>query len=121
MPTNGSAVFLSACDGDLELAWQKCKLRVQRAPLTQNFCIGPRVDHFINGYARQFIGGDVANAIATGLNAVHVHGGQEVHHIGRLIQWNPVELNVLTGGEVTVAFNKAGRFAWQQVLLGLGF
>ena len=52
VPTNGSAVFVRACDGDLELAWQKCKLRVQRAPLSQNFCIGPRVDHFINGYAR---------------------------------------------------------------------
>ena len=52
VPTNGSAVFVSACDSDFELARQKCKLRVQRAPLPQNFCIGPRVDHFIDGYAR---------------------------------------------------------------------
>ena len=52
---------------------------------------------------------------------MHVHGGQEVHHIGRLIQWNPVELHVLTGGEVTVAFDEARGFSGQQVLLGLGF
>ena len=108
MPAYCGAVFCGASDGNLEFAWQKCKLWMQGTPLPQNFCIGPWVDHFIDGHASQFVGGDVANAIAAGLNAMHVHGGQKVHHIGRLVQGNPVELNILPGGEVTVTFDEAG-------------
>ena len=108
VPTNGGAVFFGACDGNFEFAGQECKLRVQGAPLAQYFCVGPRVDHLVYGHTRQFVGGDVANAVAAGLNAVHVDGGQQVHHVGRLAQWNPVELNVLPGCEVAVAFDQLG-------------
>jgi len=78
----GRTVLDGASDGDLEFAGQKCELRVQGAPLTQNFCIRTRVYHFVDGHTCQLIGGDVADAIAAGLNAVHVDGGQQVHHIG---------------------------------------
>ena len=85
VPTNGGSVFFGACDGNFELARQECELGVQGAPLTQNFSVGPGVDHLIYGHTRQFVSGDVANAIAAGLNAVHVHCGQKVHDVGRLV------------------------------------
>ena len=105
VPANGRSIFCATGDGDLELARQKCKLRMQGAPLAQNFCIGTRIDRFINGHTCQLVGRDVANAIATGLNAVHVDSGQKVHHVSRFVQRNPVELNVLACREMSVAFD----------------
>jgi hypothetical protein len=83
VPAGGGAVFLGAVDGDLELARQEGELGVQRAPLAQDFGKGagrrsrPR-------QCRPGVAGDVADAVAAGLDAVHVHAGQQVHHVGRL-------------------------------------
>ena len=52
---------------------------------------------------------------------MHVDSGQEVHHIGRLVQRNPVELDVLTGCEMAIALNQARGLAGQHILLGLRF
>ena len=121
MPANGRAVFGCASDGNLEFAGQERKLGMQSAPLAQYFCKGAWIYHFVNGHTSQFIGGDVANAIATGLNAVHVDGGQEVHYIGRSVQRNPVELDVLSSCEMAIALHKARGLARQHILLGLRF
>ena len=107
VPANGSAVFACPGDGNFEFAGQECELGMQGAPLTQDLRVGSRVDHFVHGHAGQLIGGDVANAVAAGLNAMHVHSGQKVHHVGRFVQGNPVELNVLTRGEVAITFEEA--------------
>ena len=103
VPSRGSAVFLCAADGDFEFAGQKSELGMQGAPLPQDFSKGAGVHDFIHRHTRAFVGGDVANAVATGLNAVHVHGGQEVHHVSAFLQRNPVVLQVLSGGEVGIA------------------
>ena len=93
---------------------------MQGAPLTQDFSKGTRIDNFIHRHTRAFIGGDVADAIATGLNAVHVHRGQQVHHIRAFLQRDPVVLQVLPRGEVGIAIaqRRCGN-ATNRVLLGL--
>jgi hypothetical protein len=49
------------------------------------------------------IGGDVADAVAGGLDGVHLHVRQLVEDIGDVGEPGPVELQVLAGGEVTGA------------------
>ena len=116
MPGNGGAVFSGTVDGDLEFARQEGKFRVQRAPLAHDFGIGPGVDDLVGGDAGQRVAGDVADAIAAGLDAVHVDRGQQVHDIGALVERNPVELHVLTGGEVAITHRQVRRAQF-----GLGF
>ena len=121
VPCGGGAVFQSAADGDFEFARQKCKFRVQRAPLAQNFCKRARVHNFIYRHTGAFVAGDIAYAVTAGLNTVHVHACQQVHHIGAFVQRNPVVLQVLTGGEMGVVFrqSRCGNAA-DGVLRGLG-
>jgi hypothetical protein len=88
--------------GDLELARQKRELGVQRAPLAQQLAVGAGVDIFVGGHAGQAVAGDVADAVATGLDAVHVHGRQVVHHVGAALERYPVELAVLARREVCI-------------------
>ena len=122
VPSGGSAVFGGASDGDFEFARQKRELRVQGAPLAHDFCIGAGVDDFIYRHTGAFIRGDVADAVAAGLNAVHVHAGQEVHHVRAFLQRDPVVLQVLAGGEVGIAVTQRRSCnATDGVLLGLGF
>ncbi len=45
----------------------------------------------------------IADAIAAGLNGVHFHAGQIGQDIRGILQFRPIELNVLAGGEVTIA------------------
>ena len=82
MPCNGSAVFHRASHSDFEFAWQVRELRVQSAPLAQYFGVRAGVDRFVYRNASALVGGDVANAVAAGLNAVQIGSGQQVHHIG---------------------------------------
>ena len=109
VPAGRGAVFRGAGDGDLELARQEGELGVQRAPLAQDFAEGARVGDLVDGDAGALVAGDVADAVAAGLDAVHVDAGQQVHHVGALDQRNPVELHVLARREVAVA-----DFRWER-------
>jgi NTE family protein len=51
---------------------------MQRAPLAQDFAVRPRIDDLVGGDAGQRIAGDVADAVAAGLDAVQVDLGQPV-------------------------------------------
>ena len=82
MPGGGGAVFQSTADGDFEFTRQKSELGVQRAPLAQDLAEGARVGNLVHRNAGQLVAGDVADAIAAGLDAVHVDAGQQVHHVG---------------------------------------
>jgi hypothetical protein len=94
---------LRRADGDLELARQVGELGVEGAPLADQFGIRARIDDLVGGHAGQLVGGGVADAVAGGLDGVHFHAGQFVQDIGRFFQLDPVELDVLAGGEVAVA------------------
>ena len=119
VPGGGGAVFAGTGDGNFEFARQKRKFGVQAAPLAHDFRKGARVGHLVSGNAGALVAGDVADAVATGLDAVHVHRGQQIHHLGTACQRNPIELDVLPGGEVGGARDQA-RCRANRVLLALG-
>jgi hypothetical protein len=48
------------------------------------------------------VGTDVADAVAAGLDRVHLDFGQVGEDIGRFLQLDPVVLDVLAGGEMAV-------------------
>jgi len=108
VPGGGSAVLAGTADGDLELARQEGEFRVQRSPLAQDLAIWPRVDLFVGCDAGQRVAGDIADAVAAGLDAVHIDLGQQVHHVGRAGERYPVELQVLARREVAEAAALAG-------------
>ena len=82
MPGRGCAVFAGTGNRDLELARQKRELGVQGAPLAHDFCERARVGQLVRRNTSAFVTGDVADAVAAGLNAVHVDAGQQIHHVG---------------------------------------
>ena len=47
--------------------------------------------------------GDIADRIAAGLNGMHIQIGKRVENIGRIDQFRPVKLDVLSRGEVAVS------------------
>ena len=108
VPGGGGAVFTRTGDGDLELARQVGKLGVQRAPLAHDLGKRPRVGNLVGGNAGALVTGDIANAVAAGLDAVHIDRGQQVHHIGTVGERNPVELQVLARREVAIAGGERG-------------
>ena len=118
VPGGGGAVVRGAHDGDLELAWQERELGVQRAPLADDFCQRPWVGHLVGRNTGALVAGGVADAVAAGLDAVQVHAGQQIHHIGAFVQRNPVVLHVLARGEVRAGAGQAGQVAQARVGLG---
>jgi len=76
---------------------------VQRGPLTQDLAVWPGVAEFVAGDACQRVGGDVADAVAAGLDGVHLHAGQVFEDVRNPLQARPVELDILARTEVTVA------------------
>ena len=100
---DGGAIFGGAGDGDLELARQPAELRMQRRPLAQDLAPGTRVLELVMGGAGKRIGGDVAHAIAAGLDAVHLDLGERRQHVGNVDELHPVELQILPRGEMAVA------------------
>gem|GEM_PF-4960793 len=97
------AVLLGRADGDLELARQEQEFRVDGGPLAQDLRQGARVQVFVAGHPGKGFGGDVAHTVAGSLDGVHLHFGQALQDIRHLGQLDPVELQVLPGGEVAVA------------------
>src|SRR5262245_34000967 len=99
MDLNRGAVALGTGHGDLELARQEDEFRVQRRPLPEDLGIGPGVGDFIGGRAGEVIGGDVANAVAGGLDGMHLDRGEMLENVGNVLQRRPVELEVLARRE----------------------
>ena len=81
---------------------------MQGTPLSKNFCVGSGVRNLIVSNPCTFIAGDVPNAVAAGLDAVHINACEQVHHIGAPLEWDPVVLNVLTCREMGDTFDQSG-------------
>ena len=75
---------------------------MQRRPLPQDLGIEARIGDLVGRGAGEMVGGDVAHAIAGGLDGVHLHLGQLHQDVGDVLQRDPVELQVLAGGEMAV-------------------
>ena len=58
---------------------------------------------YVGGGAGVLVGADVADAVAAGLDGVHLHRRQVGQDVGRLFQLDPVVLDVLARGEVAIA------------------
>ena len=97
------AVIWATRDSDLEFARQELKFRMISGPLAQKLRRGAGVFDFIGGSARKMVCGDVAHAVARGLNGVHFHIGQRRKNGGHILQHRPVVLDVLARGEMAIA------------------
>ncbi|MNZ67303.1 hypothetical protein D3C78_855470 [compost metagenome] len=72
-------------------------------PLADDLAPRTRVDDFVTGDAGELVGSGVADAVAAGLDRVHLHGGQLGENFRYVFQFRPVELHVLTGTDVRIA------------------
>ena len=95
--------ILGACDDRyLELARQIAELGVETAPLAQQFGPGARVRYFIGGSAGKLVRGNVADAIAAGLDRMHLDRGEVGQNVRRVFELDPVILKVLPRGEMAI-------------------
>ena len=88
---------------DLEFARQIGELGMERGPLPEQLRVGARVDELVPGDAGKVIGGDVAHAVAAGLNGMHLDACKLCQDVRNVLEPGPVELDILTCGEVAVA------------------
>jgi hypothetical protein len=82
---------------------------MQRQVLPQDLGPDPRVLDLVGRDAGPLVGRDVAHAIAAGLHAVQPRAREIVHGIRQLGELDPVELDVLPGGEMAVVAVVAAR------------
>ena len=97
------AVIGRAGDGDLELARQVEKFGMDARPLPDDLGHRARIDDLVGSRAGEGVGGDVADAIARGLDGVHLDRGQFVEDFRHVLELGPVVLDVLARGEMAVA------------------
>ena len=90
-------------DADLELARQVEELRMVGRPLPQQLRRRPRILDLVGRRAGEMVRRHVADAVAAGLDRVHLDVGQRVEDVRHVAQLRPVELDVLPRGEVPVA------------------
>ncbi len=103
VPAQRRAILLGGDHADLELARQIAEFRHERGHLPDHLAPRARVDQLVGGSAGVLVGGDVADAFAAGLDRVHLDLGEIGQDVGRLVQLDPVVLDVLPGGEMAVA------------------
>jgi hypothetical protein len=91
---------------------------MQGRPLPDDFAIRARVFQLIDRHARERVGCNVADAIAAGLNAMHLDRRQIGHDVRRFLKLDPVVLDVLAGGEMAIAAVVAAGHMRQHAHLG---
>ena len=77
---------------------------MQRVPLADNLAKNTRVFDFIPGPSGVLVRGDVSNAVAAGLNAMHFNFGERCQCIRYVLELDPIELQILPRREVAKAF-----------------
>ncbi len=97
---DGCTVLVGAGDGDLELARQEGEFRVVRRPLADQLGPRTRITMFVLRRAGELVGRRVADAVARGLQSVHLDLGQLFEDLRRVSQLDPVELQVLARREM---------------------
>jgi hypothetical protein len=100
---DGRAVMLRTRHRDLELARQEREFRMQARPLPDDFRQHPRVLDLVARGAREMVRRHIADAVAARLDRVHFDGGEIGERFGHVDEPDPVELDVLPRGEMTIA------------------
>ena len=77
---------------------------MQRRPLADHLSPHSRIVDLLGRRAGAGIGGNVAHAVAGGLDGVQIDLGQGGEDIRRIAKLDPVELQIGAGGEVAVSF-----------------
>ena len=103
METDGRPVVRRTGHRNLELARQIREFRMQARPLTDDLGHWTRIDNLVCGGTGELVSGHIANAIARCLDGVHFHARQLFQDHRNVLEFGPVELDVLPRGEVPVA------------------
>ena len=103
MGVNNRAVLFCSCHSHLEFAGQELKFWMIGGPLTDQFRVNAGVCDFIRCSPRKMIGRDISDCVAAGLDRVHFNLCQGIKDIGHILQFCPVELNVLAGCEMAIS------------------
>ncbi len=96
--------FVGSCECDFEFPWEVGEFGVESGPLSDEFCDGSWVFDFVFDDACPVVCGDISDAISAGLECVHFDVGEGIEDICDFGKFWPVELDILSCGEVTVAF-----------------
>ncbi len=94
------AIMRRARHRNLELARQVGELGMQGGPLANDLAVGARVFQLIGSHAGVLVRRDVADAVAAGLDGMHLDRGEMLEHVRHVFELRPVELQVLPRGEV---------------------
>ncbi len=76
---------------------------MQGSPLANELGIGQRVGDFVTGDTAKMVAGYIANAIAGRLYRMHLDLGKLGENIGNVLEFRPIELEVLARREMPVA------------------
>ena len=98
--TSPQASPRAAGEGDLELAPEVLAVRVAEQEAEERVRVGRDVEGLGVADAGQRAGGDVAHAVAAGLAGGDADRGQAAHQVGRVVDVDVVELDVLARGDV---------------------
>ena len=77
----------------------------------------PRILDLVRRSTGPLVRGEIANAIAARLHAVHADAGECRHGVGEFLELDPVVLNVLASGEMAVTAIEAPRHMRQHAHL----
>ena len=98
-----STILFGTRHRDLELARQEGEFRMEGRPLTDQLTPHQRINDLVRRDAGEMVAGGVADAIAAGLDRVHLHRRQMGEDFGNVFEFGPVVLDVLAGAEMAVA------------------
>ena len=98
-----SAIGGGSIHGNLELARQPVEFGVSGGPLADELAVRPCIGDLVSRHSRELFRGHVANAVSARLNGVHLDLCQVLEDVRCLLQKGPVELNILSRGEVAIA------------------
>ena len=97
------AIMRRGGDREFELARQEREFRMQRGVLPQQLRPDAGILDLARRHAGPLIRGDVAGVVARGLHGVNADLGEIGQRIRQFGELDPVELDVLPGGEMAVA------------------
>ena len=76
---------------------------MKRRPLPQDLGIRARISELVGSGTGEMIGSHIADAVARGLDRMHLHTCQILENVGDVAKLRPVVLDVLPSGEMAIA------------------
>ena len=102
MKPHRRAILLGCDHRDLELARQEREFGMEARPLPQQLGIGARIDKFVGRRSGILVARYIADAIAARLDRMHLDGGEIGENVGRVLELDPVILDILPRREMSV-------------------